>query len=235
MPAFPEEIKQAKEEGVSIRFLTQPVEILGDSNGITGISCISMQLGEPDASGRRRPLPVPGSEFLLPAEGIIKAIGQRPDPLTIAIRGKTLAMSLRGTVEVHPVNLSTSIPGLFAGGDNVTGPATVVEAIWAGKQAARSIHRSLQGLPLEETSRIPTPKERIEAVSVSDQEMKTLKGLPCRRWRYPGESWIFARWSWDLTPPSARGRRSDACGVIWAIEGTPVRIKDVIIISYMII
>jgi NADH-quinone oxidoreductase subunit F len=175
MPAFPEEIKQAKEEGVSIRFLTQPVEILGDSNGITGISCISMQLGEPDASGRRRPLPVPGSEFLLPAEGIIKAIGQRPDPLTIAIRGKTLAMSLRGTVEVHPVNLSTSIPGLFAGGDNVTGPATVVEAIWAGKQAARSIHRSLQGLPLEETSRIPTPKERIEAVSVSDQEMKTLK------------------------------------------------------------
>ena len=145
IPAYPEEIVQAREEGVVIQYLTQPVEILGDDQGLTGVICLAMELGEPDASGRRRPVPVPGSETVLHVDGLIKAIGQVPEPLPLSLGGRTLQFSTRGLVEVHPVHLFTNLPGLFAGGDNVTGPATVVEAVGAGKRAARSIHQLSAG------------------------------------------------------------------------------------------
>jgi NADH-quinone oxidoreductase subunit F len=174
MPAYPEEIAQAREEGIVIRYLTQPVEILGDDQGVTGVICLAMELGEPDASGRRRPLPKPGSETVLPLDGLIKAIGQVPEPLPLRLEGKTLHYSTRGLVEVHPLHLSTNLPGLFAGGDNVTGPATVVEAVGAGKRAARSIHRYLQGEPYEVKVKIPTPRRRIDPLRVSDEEIEGL-------------------------------------------------------------
>ena len=116
MPAYPEEIVQAREEGIVIRYLTQPVEILGDDQGVTGVICLTMELGEPDASGRRRPVPKPGSETVLPLDGLIKAIGQVPEPLPLSLEGETLQFSTRGLVKVHPVHLSTNLPGLFAGG-----------------------------------------------------------------------------------------------------------------------
>jgi NADH-quinone oxidoreductase subunit F len=174
MPAYPEEVVQAREEGVIIRYLTQPVEILGDDWGVTGVICLSMELGEADASGRRRPVPKPGSETVLSLDGLIKAIGQAPEPLPLSLEGKALQFSTRGLVEVHPVHLSTNLPGLFAGGDNVTGPATVVEAVGAGKRAARSIHRYLQGEPVEAKAKIPTPRRRIEPLLVSDEEIEGL-------------------------------------------------------------
>lgn len=175
MPAYADEVAQALEEGIEVRYLTQPVEIIGDEKGVRGVICIAMQLGEPDASGRRRPVPIPGSEFVLPVDGVIKAIGQVPEPVPISLAGEDLKRTHRGTVETHPINLSTAIPGFFAGGDTVTGPATVVEAVAAGKQAARSIHRFLQGQPLEEKLKIPTPRKRVEALKVSDEEIEKLK------------------------------------------------------------
>ena len=174
MPAYAEEIAQAREEGVEIRNLTQPVEILGDDQGVSGVVCLAMELGEPDASGRRRPVPVKGSETVLAVDGLIKAIGQVPQPLPLRLEGTALQYSSRGLVEVDPLHGSTNLRGLFAGGDNVTGPATVVEAVAAGKQAARSLQRYLQGQPLETRPRIPTPRKRIDPLSVSDEELERL-------------------------------------------------------------
>ena len=175
IPAYADEIIQAKEEGIEIRYLTQPIEILGDDRALTGIVCLAMALGEPDASGRRRPIPLAGSETTLSIDGVIKAIGQIPEPSALNLGGESLSYSLRGLVEADPINLATNIPGLFAGGDIVTGPATVVEAVAAGKQAARSIRHFLQGEPLEEKVKIPTPRERIEALQVSEEEIERLK------------------------------------------------------------
>jgi NADPH-dependent glutamate synthase beta subunit-like oxidoreductase len=174
MPAYAEEIAQAREEGVSIRTLTQPVEILGDEQRLTGVVCLDMELGEPDASARRRPIPVKGSEKVLEFDGVIKAIGQAPEPLPLSLAGETLRYSPRGLVEVDPLNLSTNLPGLFAGGDNVTGPATVVEAVGAGKRAARSIHRYLQGQPFEVRLKHPTPRMRLDPLVVTDAEIEGL-------------------------------------------------------------
>ncbi|MDP3031910.1 MAG: FAD-dependent oxidoreductase, partial [Rhodocyclaceae bacterium] len=174
MPAYHEEIVQAVEEGVDIRYLTQPVEILGDDKGITGVSCLSMALGEPDASGRRRPVPVPGSETVLPVDWLIKAIGQSLPPMSLSLEGKPLQFTSKGLVAAHPVNLTTNIPGLFAGGDNVTGPATAVAAVGVGKRAALSMHRYLQGEPYDARVKIPTPRRRIDQVVVSDEEIEKL-------------------------------------------------------------
>jgi NADH-quinone oxidoreductase subunit F len=133
-----------------------------------------MELGEPDASGRRRPVPVRGSEKVLEFDGLIKAIGQAPEPLPLRLEGQVLHFSPRGLVEADPLHLSTNLPGLFAGGDNVTGPATVVEAVGAGKRAARSIHRYLQGRPFETRLKHPTPRMRVEPLPVTGAEIEGL-------------------------------------------------------------
>jgi len=156
MPAYGEEVAQAKEEGVNFRFLTQPIKILGEDQ-VTGIVCQGIELGKADSSGRRRPIPVHGSEIALWVDGVITAIGQVPPHSHIVLGEEPLRLTERGTIRTHPVNLGTNLPGVFAGGDIVTGPATIVEAVWAGKQAARSISRYLQGEPLEEKSLIPIP------------------------------------------------------------------------------
>lgn len=174
MPAYHEEIVQAVEEGVDIRYLTQPVEILGDEKGITGVRCLTMALGEPDASGRRRPVPVPGSETVLPVDWLIKAIGQSLPPMSLSLDGQSLKFSAKGLVEAHQVNLTTNLPGLFAGGDNVTGPATAVAAVGVGKRAALSIHHYLQGEPYDARVKIPTPRRRIDQVVVSEVEIERL-------------------------------------------------------------
>ncbi|MFZ0052970.1 MAG: NAD(P)H-dependent oxidoreductase subunit E [Desulfobaccales bacterium] len=173
MPAYAHEIAQALAEGVEIQFLTQPLEVLGNGQ-VTGIVCQGMELGEPDDSGRRRPIAKPGTEITLALDGVIKAIGQIPEPLTLSLAGEPLKLTRWGTIETHPVNLSTNLPGIFAGGDVVTGPATVVEAIKAGKQASRSIHRFLQREPLEEKPRIPIPRRLVEPAEISDEERAKL-------------------------------------------------------------
>ena len=142
MPARLEEKHHAKEEGIEFKTLCNPVEILGDENGrVKAVRCIRMELGEPDASGRRRPIEVPGSEFELEVDTVIMSLGTSPNPL---LRSTTpgLQTNRRGGLIVDE-NEMTTRQGVFAGGDAVTGAATVILAMGAGKKAAAAIHRHL--------------------------------------------------------------------------------------------
>ena len=143
MPARQEEVENAKAEGLKFRLLTQPVRILGDEKGfVSGLECIKMELGQPDSSGRRRPIPVKHSNFILDVDTVIVAIGQKPNPLI----GKVtpgLKINPNGTIWVNE-NLMTSIPGVFAGGDIITGADTVISAMGAGKKAAVEIDKYIK-------------------------------------------------------------------------------------------
>ena len=139
LPARLEEIHHAKEEGVVFKFLTAPLEVLSDENfNVTGLKCQQMELGEPDASGRRRPIPVEGSEFVLDLDCVIAAIGTSPNPL---IRHTTpgLDTNRKGCIVADDEHGITSKDGVFAGGDAVTGAATVILAMGAGKRAAAAM------------------------------------------------------------------------------------------------
>ena len=143
MPARQEEIEHAKEEGVKIKLLTLPVRFLGDERGwVKGMECIRMRLGEPDESGRRRPLPIEGSQFLVEVDTIIVAIGQGPNPLLPAYT-PDLKTTPKGHLLVDEDG-ATSMPGVFAGGDIVPGEATVIDAMGQGKIAARAIDAYLK-------------------------------------------------------------------------------------------
>jgi glutamate synthase (NADPH/NADH) small chain len=143
LPARLEEIENAEEEGVVFRFLTLPVRCVGDENGwVKGLECIRMALGEPDASGRRSPIPVKGSEFFLPFDSVIHAIGNSPNPL-IPATTPDLKIGRKGNIVADEATCKTSKPRVWAGGDVVTGAATVILAMGAGRKAARSIHEYL--------------------------------------------------------------------------------------------
>lgn len=143
MPARLEEIENAEEEGILFSLLTNPVEMIGDeSNTVKVLRCQRMTLGEPDQSGRRNPVPVPNEYIDLSADTVIVAIGQGPNP--VLLRGtEGLALTERGYIKVNEENLMTSIPGVFAAGDIVTGAATVIQAMGAGRKAASAIHAYL--------------------------------------------------------------------------------------------
>ena len=143
MPARLEEIHHAKEEGIELKTLCNPIEILGDENGrVCGMKCVRMELGEPDASGRRRPVEIPGSEFILDVDTVVMSLGTSPNPL---IRSTTpgLDTNRKGCLIVNE-NEMTTREGVFAGGDAVTGAATVILAMGAGKKAADAIHNFIQ-------------------------------------------------------------------------------------------
>lgn len=143
MPARAEELEHAKEEGVDFRLLTAPVRILGDDQGwVTALECIKMELGEPDASGRRTPIPIPDSNYTLEVDTVVMAIGQGPNPL-VQETTPGLAVNKRGNIIADETG-ATSKPGVFAGGDIVTGAATVILAMGAGKKAAAQIDEYIQ-------------------------------------------------------------------------------------------
>jgi glutamate synthase (NADPH/NADH) small chain len=142
MPARVEEVHHAEEEAIRFEMLTAPLEVLGDKDGwVRGMKCIRMQLGEPDASGRRRPVPIPGSEFVIDCDLVIVAIGIGANPL-LTKTTPGLKLNKWGYIEADE-NLMTSIPGVFAGGDIVRGAATVILAMGDGKKAAQNIHKYL--------------------------------------------------------------------------------------------
>ncbi len=144
MPARLEEVENAEEEGIKFKFLTTPIRFLGDKSGwVTGMECIAMQLGEPDESGRRRPIPIKGSEFVMDVDTVVVAIGQTPNPI-IQRTTKSLETTRWGTIVVREKTGKTSKKGVYAGGDVVSGAATVISAMGAGKRAARSIHKYLK-------------------------------------------------------------------------------------------
>ena len=145
LPARVEEVHHAKEEGIIFDLLTNPVEILVDENGwVNGIKCIKMQLGEPDESGRRRPVEIPGSEFVIEVDTVIMSLGTSPNPL-ISSTTKGLEVNRRKCIVASDETGATSKLAVYAGGDAVTGAATVILAMGAGKTAAQGIHEYLSG------------------------------------------------------------------------------------------
>ena len=147
MPANPEEIEECREEGIELMTLTNPTRVIAENGRVTAVECIKMELGAPDASGRRRPVPMEGSEFVIEVDAVIPAIGQETDWACLTDEC-ACTLSDWGTMKVDPVTLQTSDVDIFAGGDAVSGPATVVEAIGAGKEAAISIDRFIRGADL---------------------------------------------------------------------------------------
>jgi glutamate synthase (NADPH/NADH) small chain len=142
MPARQEEIENAEEEGITCKFLANPTKFIGDEKGwVKAMECICMELGAPDESGRRRPVPVKGSEFVMDVDTVIVAIGRTPNPI-IQSTTEGLAVTKWGTI-VADENGKTNIEGVYAGGDIVTGEATVISAMGAGKKAAKAIHEFL--------------------------------------------------------------------------------------------
>ncbi|HEY8490104.1 MAG TPA: FAD-dependent oxidoreductase, partial [Dehalococcoidia bacterium] len=141
-----EERRHAREEGVEFLFLTVPLRILDDGTGrAAGVEFQRMELGEPDETGRRRPVPVPGSEFVLEADSVVIAIGYQADP-TVPQTTPGLKADRWGLIHIDPETCRTSVPGVFAGGDNVNGADLVVTALADGRRAAQAMHRYLQQL-----------------------------------------------------------------------------------------
>jgi heterodisulfide reductase subunit A-like polyferredoxin len=166
MPALPEEIEQAEEEGVKFELLTNPVKIIAGGDGhVRGLECLRMKLGEPDASGRRRPVAVEASNFIVEADNVIIAIGQTADIEGVPLENGKIAAD---------ASLATKIPGVFAGGDVVLGPASLVEAMAHGHHAAEAIHAFLRGQPIpviDSRKKATAPNPNPAAAVAPKQEM----------------------------------------------------------------
>lgn len=166
MPAAAWEVAAAESEGVKLTFLSAPVRVIEKDGRVAGIECIRMELGESDSSGRRRPVPIPGSEYRLDVDTVIAAIGQTVESGGLGVETKW------DLLVVDPITLETSVRGVFAGGDAVIGPASVVEAVGTGIEAAESIHRYLRGLDLREGRVQVHPKAK---------DIKVLPASPVKR------------------------------------------------------
>ena len=177
MPVTPLEYNEAVEEGVKFHFLASPTRIVGDNRAVKGLECIRMRLGDADETGRRRPVPIEGSEFFAPADTVIAAVGQAPD-LSFLAPDIKLEVARWGALKVNWNTLCTNIPWIFAGGDFVTGPTTVIQAIAAGRRGAIAIDKYLQ----KDSSRVEIPDERLEVVfKVTRGERITLRSMVQKR------------------------------------------------------
>ncbi|KPK95886.1 hydrogenase [bacterium SM23_31] len=176
MPAIKKEVQEGFKEGIKFIFLSAPVKIVSQNGKITGLTCIKMKLGDYDESGRRRPVPIEGSEFDIEIDNLIPAIGEEPN-LSDLMNGITLKTSKRNTILVDPETLATDIPGIFAGGDCVTGPSTIADSIAQGKLAAASILKFLRGESLKREYKVTEPSEYIEPLVLSDEEIEELSEL----------------------------------------------------------
>ncbi len=166
MPAANEEIEALIHEGIEIQFLTTPVRFYDENGKLARMECIRMELGEPDSSGRRRPVPIKNSEFTTPVDFVITALGQAAQTAFTEVIG--ISLGKNGTIEVDQATGATNIEGVFAGGDVYTGPAYVVDAIAAGQRAAKSISQYLKGEPVVATN------ERKEPEKLTDTEVVDL-------------------------------------------------------------
>lgn len=187
MPALPEEIMDAEKEGVVFDFLVSPTALEGAGGRVTHLVCLRNTLSEPDAGGRRKPVPVSGSEFKMEADLIIFATGQQPDLSYLTGDARGVEINVRGNrIMVNPDTMETSLPGIFAGGDAVTGPASAIKAMAAGKRAAGAIHAYLRGQrpsagikypikrpglpPLQTTARQKSSAGQVDLHSLYDKE-----------------------------------------------------------------
>ena len=205
MPALDVEIEEAEEEGVKINYLAAPTRVLGAAGRVQALECQQMRLGEPDASGRRRPEPLAGSEYTLPVDTVIAAIGQVPDLTGL---GDDLARSRRNTITVAGQSYRTNIAGVFAGGDVVTGPQIAVDAAAAGKEAAYVINEFLQGHDISYPEEFVLEREDVPASEydhIEKQPRAQQEELP------PAERvHHFREMTAGLTPETAR-REAERC------------------------
>ena len=178
MPASDEEVKEAREEGVVFQFLVNPTGLLGRDGRLESCACVRMTLGEPDQSGRRRPVTLPGSEFRFPVDNVILAVGQRVD--TSCLGGENSDLLEKNTFYAHADSQATRLEGVFAGGDCVGGPATVVEAVGAGKRAALAINRYLTHQNLDVAPR-PYDHSKGELRQIDREEYRDNPRIPRTR------------------------------------------------------
>lgn len=165
MPASEEEIEAAEEEGILIKYLACPIRILGKNGKVSGTECVGMKLGEPDESGRQRPVPIEGSEFTVDADFVIMAVSQSPD--TSFLPDEKFKKDKRGLIKVDNDTLMTSCEGVFAGGDAISGPASAIEAMAAGKIAALSIDAFIK----DESLKTGIKPEELEVVELTEEEI----------------------------------------------------------------
>jgi NADPH-dependent glutamate synthase beta subunit-like oxidoreductase/ferredoxin len=174
MPADEEEVEQAEEEGVRLAFLTIPTGLTGVDGRLTGLQCLRAELVRKEGSSRMSPVPIANSDFVMAADVVIGAIGQRVDNSCMTgLQG--LEWTRRSTIQVNMVTMETSIPGIFAAGDAVTGPATVIEAIGGGKRAADSIDRHLCGIPQPKMPPVPVRRRRVAYFEIPASTKMVLK------------------------------------------------------------
>jgi len=181
MPAIRDEVKEAEKEGIHMRYLSSPCQIVCEENACQGIECVMTELGEPDESGRRRPMRIEGTEFVIDADMVISAIGEHPD--LSFLDGVEIEMAQNHTIRVNPHSLATNIKGVFAGGDVVSGPATVIDAIAAGRKAAIAIDRYLRGEAPDYRRPIPEtiPFEDLSLTGIKRRKRQKMPCLPPKR------------------------------------------------------
>ena len=214
MPAHFEEIVQAAEEGVHFHQLTIPVRILGSQGDVEALECVMATLGEPDETGRRRPVPIPDSTYSMPVDTVISAIGQRPHILDLPGLGN-LELSRKQTIKALPYSQQTNIPDVFAGGDAVTGAATVVQAIGAGKRAAKGIHAYLRN-EIVEKQIVPRPRRMVEPIRMTYRDKAFIQRQEIPLVSLKKRMTTFDQVELGLDPPAAlveakRCMRCDVC------------------------
>ena len=208
MPARENEIEDALAEGIEIRYLTAPQQVLTKDNKVIGIQCIRMELGEPDSSGRRRPVPIPGSEFTEECDIVVPAIGQTPESNFLA-ESEKLKISRLGTIEVDEITYQTSREGVFAGGDAQSGPWVAIGAVAAGREAAISISRYLKGEDMAAgRKKLAAAPGELRCRFPSTSKNKPAPSRPRSRWRkgraaLPRSSRALPRSRPGPKPPSA--------------------------------
>ena len=217
MPAYPEEVQEALKEGVKISFLTTPIRVLSENNKLK-VECIRMELGEPDSTGRRRPIPIEGSEFMVDPDRLIIAIGQS----SAVPKEFGIALDRKGRIKADEETLACSMKGVFAGGDAVSGPASVIEAIEAGRKAAISIDKYLGGKGQIDQKFIPEEEEG--PCLGSDEEFASRKRakvtfLPASR-RMRGFSQV--EYSFDEKRATEEAKRCLKCQLRLKISKTPL-------------
>jgi NADPH-dependent glutamate synthase beta subunit-like oxidoreductase/ferredoxin len=215
MPALAEEITLAEQEGVRLSFLKIPVEVMGCQGNVSGIRCIDTRLGEADESGRRRPIPIQGSLHEIETDTVIHAIGQQSDREGFSAF-KGLMWTERSTIEADPLTGQTGDKRVFAGGDAVTGPATIIEAIAAGKIAAYNIDRYFQGLPMLKTRHLAARGKQIPFLETTAAQKISLTRPMVPRLDIEKRKKSFEQVELTLLPETARTEalrclRCDVC------------------------
>jgi NADPH-dependent glutamate synthase beta subunit-like oxidoreductase/coenzyme F420-reducing hydrogenase delta subunit/NAD-dependent dihydropyrimidine dehydrogenase PreA subunit len=212
--AAAEEIKDAEAEGVRFRFLVAPVRAAAEGGRLVGLECVQVGLGEPDASGRRRPIHIPGSEFLVPADRVLAAVGQEAD-LTFVPPQVITRMTEKGRLLADPDTVMTRLFGVFAAGDAVTGPATVIEAIAAGHRAAESIRHYVEdGRPglRDEVAERPERRAAVEYGLPDARPVEAMRIRPRQRRPRPGREFHEVERAFTANEAVAEARRCLRCG-----------------------